>query len=95
MLPDISEKSLEDTIEAELLEGGPDAPAGLPGAVHLTIGTYGDMVPGNYRRSTAEDDDRELCLIPRDVLDFGYATQPKEWERLQPLSEGVKIHFIR
>lgn len=90
---DISERAFEDTIETDLLQGGPDAPAG---AVHLTAGSYGDMVPGNYRRRTADDYDRELCLIPRDVLDFVYATQPKEWERLQGQhGRDVKDRFLK
>ena len=37
MSVEISERAFENTIEAELLQGGPDAPAGLPGSVHLTI----------------------------------------------------------
>jgi type I restriction enzyme, R subunit len=89
-VPDISERSFEDTIEAGLLQGGPDAPVGSPGAVHLASGTYEDMVPGRYRKRLPEAYDRGLCLIPRDVLDFIYATQPKDWERLEK-QHGLEV----
>ena len=92
-MPDISEKAFEDTIEVELLQGGPDAPAG---AVHLTTGTYGDMVPGRYRKRTMEEYDRDLCLIPRYLLDFVYATQPREWEKLQEhYGPELKERFLK
>jgi len=95
-VPDISERSFEDTIEAGLLQGGPDAPVGSPGAVHLVSGTYEDMVPGGYRKRQPEAYDRGLCLIPRDVLDFIYATQPKEWERLEKQhGPEVKERFLK
>ena len=43
----------------------------------------GDFTPGSYLRRAPEQYDRTLCLIPEDVLDFVYATQPKEWEKLK------------
>lgn len=36
-----------------------------------------------YRKRDAKDYERSLCLIPNDVFDFIYATQPQEWEKLQ------------
>jgi hypothetical protein len=80
---EISEKSLEETIEKSLLQGGPDDPTGAKGAVHSPAGTYVELVPGGYRKRRPEEYDRGLCLIPRDVLDFVYAAQPKEWEKLK------------
>ena len=58
---------------------------------------YGpEWTPGGYRRRRAEEYDVELCLIPGDVLDFVYATQPKEWERLkQHYGADVKDRFLR
>ncbi len=37
---------------------------------------------GGYRRRDAADYDKELCLIPKDVLGFIFATQPKEWQKM-------------
>ena len=80
MSPDLSERSFEDAIECALLQGGPDACAGT--ATNGAATTFGDTPPGGYRRRRLEDYDRALCLLPRDVLDFVLATQPKEWLRL-------------
>ena len=41
------------------------------------------MPSGGYRKRTPEDYDRALCLLPRDVIDFVLATQPKEWQKLE------------
>jgi len=43
---EVSEKSFESAIEVGLLQNGPDAPIGSPGAVHSIPGAYEDMVPG-------------------------------------------------
>jgi type I restriction enzyme R subunit len=83
MTPDISERSFEETIECALLAGGPDACAGRPGIVREPAPGYGDAIPGGYHRRRPEDYDRALCLVPRDLLDFVVATQPKTWERLK------------
>ncbi len=80
MTPDVSERSFEEAIECALLQGGPDACAGS--ATSGTASAIGDTPPGGYRRRRSEDYDRALCLLPRDVLDFVLATQPKEWLRL-------------
>jgi type I restriction enzyme R subunit len=96
MSVNISEKSFEQTIECALLAGGPDACAGDPTAVRETPAAYGDAVPGGYHRRRPEDYDRTLCLVPRDVLDFVLATQPRTWERLkQHHGSEVKERFLR
>ena len=78
---DISERSFEEAIESSLLRYGPEArPSDDAPGVETP---YGEGLPGGFQRRQPEDYDRSLCLIPRDVLDFLYATQPKEWERLK------------
>jgi type I restriction enzyme R subunit len=77
---DISERSFEDAIEQGLLQHGPDAPVAA-GIARETLSPYGDA-PGGYRRRLPEDYDRALCLLPRDVVDFVLATQPREWQKL-------------
>lgn len=93
---EISERQLEDDIECALLAYGPDACAGdEPGVAERVVG-YGNALPGGYhRRNSQTDYDRHRYLIPRDVIDFIYATQPKEWERLkQHHGAEVKEKFI-
>jgi len=64
--------------------------------VRETPAPYGDAVPGGYHRRPPEDYDRTLCLVPRDVLDFVLATQPRTWERLkQHHGSEVKERFLR
>jgi type I restriction enzyme R subunit len=77
----VAEASLEAAIETALLAGGHDASAAR--AVAATPPPFGEYLPGGYRKRPPEEYDRQLCLIPRDVLDFVYATQPKEWEKLK------------
>ena len=69
---DISEKEFEATIERVLLST----------PMVETAGTTRDspFAPGGYRRRKPEDYERSLCLDPEVVLDFIYATQPKEWK---------------
>jgi type I restriction enzyme R subunit len=81
---DYSEKSFEASIEEALLTGGPDAE--LEGSVlRERRVAFGDLVPGGYHKRESRDYDRDQCLIPRDVLSFLYATQPKEWERFKKM----------
>lgn len=90
MAVSVSEKSFESAIEATLLTGGPDA---LPGSAQVIDSPPADYYfgkPGGYRSRKPEEYDRKLCLIPRDVLDFVYATQPKEWEKLKA-QHGVEV----
>jgi type I restriction enzyme R subunit len=83
----VAEASLEAAIETALLAGGPDASAAR--AVAETPPPFGEYLPGGYRKRPPEEYDRQLCLIPRDVLDFVYATQPKEWEKLKQHHGGA------
>ncbi len=92
----ISERSLEDAIEHALLLGGPDDPRADATAARETLPPYGENVPGGYAKRRSEEYDRRLSLIPRDVLDFIYASQPKEWEKLiQHHGAEVKERFLK
>lgn len=96
MSPEVAERALEDAIECGLLRHGPDACAGEPAAMRETVGTYGEAPPGGYLRRRPEDYDRALCLLPRDVVDFVLATQPREWQKLaQHHGAAVKEQFLR
>ena len=68
---DISEKNFEATIEQALL-------ADLPAP-----NDPGKGASGGYRNRKPEDYHRTLCLDPDVILDFLYATQPKEWDKLK------------
>ena len=93
---DISEKNFEVTIEKALLAGGPDAyPAGS-GELQDPAELFGDFAPGGYHKREPEEYDRALCLIPKDVIDFIYVTQPKEWEKLKQYHGAeVKEKFLK
>ena len=80
MTRSICEFAFEDAIEAALLQHGPDAVPGTPGEVGEDPPPYDDpgMRPGGYHKRRPEDDDRALCLLADDVLDFVLATQPKQ-----------------
>ncbi len=52
-------------------------------------------LPGGYYSRRPEEYDRARCLIPRDVIDFIIATQPREWEKLkQRHGAQVKERFL-
>ena len=87
-MPDISEKSFEATIEAELLWGPGEQDKPPQSTLRDGAGIYDVPVTGRYQRRTTDQYDRELCLIPTDVLSFLLATQPQEWERLKKLHRG-------
>ena len=96
MSPEISERSFEEAIECALLQHGPDPCAGEATAVRETSPPYGDTPPGGYRKRQPEDYNRTLCLLPRDVVDFVLATQPKEWKKLeQHHGAAVKEQFLK
>ncbi|MFH1029196.1 MAG: hypothetical protein V1791_14435, partial [Pseudomonadota bacterium] len=79
---DISEKKLEASIEQVLLgETQAAAVGGASAAGDVLAGYLG--APGGYRKGRPEGYDRALCLDPGAVLDFIYATQPAEWEKLK------------
>ncbi len=95
MTPEISERAFEEAIECGLLQHGPDACEGDATAVRETPPPYGDTPPGGYRKRRPEDYDRGLCLLPRDVVDFVLATQPREWQKLaQHHGAAVKEQFL-
>src|SRR5205085_8412666 len=106
---DISEKNLEDVIEQVLLSNGgasvldphdrvrhqlrPRRP--LYGLATSSL-TPDQVAPGGYRKRKSEDYDKAPCLIPGDVLDFIYATQPKEWEKFKKQHEAdAKQRFFQ
>ncbi len=96
MSPEISERSFEESIECALLAAGPDACAGGGWLVSEQEPSFGEAAAGGYRKRRPEDYDRALCLIPRDVVDFIYATQPQEWDRLkQHYGAEVKDRFLK
>lgn len=84
----ISEKSFEETIEAWLV--------GPPVGSEAGAESFGLEYGASYRRILPAAYDRSLCLIPQDVLDFIYATQPKEWSRLKEhYGAEVKDKFLK
>jgi type I restriction enzyme R subunit len=93
MSPEVSERSFEEAIECGLLQRGPDACPGDAAGVQKTV--YGNASSGGYRKRAPEHYDRELCLIPTDVVDFVLATQPKQWEKLkQHYGAAVREQFL-
>jgi type I site-specific restriction-modification system R (restriction) subunit len=103
---DTSEKNLEEIIEQALLATVPSVivdPAALK--VLLPTPLYGAMtsnllaenvVPGGYHKRKSEEYDMAHCLIPQDVLDFIYVTQPKEWEQFRKQHEAdAKMRFFQ
>jgi type I restriction enzyme, R subunit len=94
---DISEKNLEDTIEQVLLSSGSPLVPSTPQGIRQPSPLYGpatsnltpeNVAPGGYRKHTSEEYDKALCLIPEDVLNFIYATQPKEWDKFKKQHDG-------
>jgi len=56
---------------------------------------YRRFDPGGYRERENRHYDRELALIPEDVLEFVKATQPEEWEKLEDFhGEGAEDKFL-
>ena len=52
--------------------------------------------PAAIESAAPEDYDRALCLLPRDVVDFVLATQPKEWQKLaQHHGAAVREQFLK
>src|SRR4051812_5281862 len=86
---DISEKNFEATIEQTLLA------TPLPKKTGGEAGS-GLFVSGGYRKRQPADYNRSLCLDPDVVLDFLYATQPQEWDKLkQHHGTDVKARFLQ
>ena len=79
MVSEVSEKSLEESIESALTEGSlADGESGEPPRT-----AHGFPSSGGYLKRSPDEYDRALCLIPRDLIDFVIATQPVEWNRLR------------
>ncbi len=96
MSPEVSERSFEDAIECGLLQYGPDACAGDATVIRETPPSWGDAPPRGYHKRRPEDYDRALCLLPRDVVDFVLAAQPREWQKLaQHHGAAVREQFLR
>lgn len=96
MTVEISERSFEVAIECGLLQYGPDACAGDANTMQEPSPPFGEMPPGGYRKRKPEEYDRALCLLPRDVVDFVLATQPKEWTKLeQHHGSAVRERFLK
>ena len=95
----VSERVLEEVIECVLLRWGPDACAESGHAVQeIPSAPYGDgFAPGGYlRRDSKIHYDRDLCLLPPDVIDFLVATQPRTWARLkQHHGAEVRARFLK
>ena len=96
MTVQVAERKFEEAIECALLANGPDACSGDVSLVREPTPPYADdPTPGGYLRRRPEDYDRTLCLIRTDVVDFLFATQAKEWERLrQHHGADVKERFL-
>jgi len=88
---EISEKNFEATIEQVLLNGLP-TPKGRKAAQPIEA----VFVPGGYRKRSPDHYHRSLCLDPDVVLEFIYATQPQEWEKLKAQhGADVKTKFLQ
>jgi type I restriction enzyme R subunit len=88
---DVSEKNFEATIEQVLANGLPPAKGKKPAGP-----VEGVFTPGGYRKRKPDDYNRSLCLDPDVVLDFVYATQPQEWEKLKRQhGADVKAKFLQ
>ncbi|MCB1034880.1 MAG: hypothetical protein KDD47_13705, partial [Acidobacteria bacterium] len=94
---EISERAFEEAIEAALLRFGPDAYEWEAGVLRdAGVAPYGEMPPGGYRRRETRDYDPGLCLLPRDVVDFVLATQPREWKKLeQHHGTAIRERFLQ
>lgn len=56
---------------------------------------YKRFDPGGYRERKNRHYDRELALIPEEVLKFVQATQPDEWEKLEDFhGDGAEDKFL-
>jgi type I restriction enzyme R subunit len=96
MSPEISELAFEEAIEAALLAGGPDGYPGETRGIAEPAPAFGESPPGGYRRRDPADYDRTHCLLPREVVDFVLATQPRQWQRLgEHHGAAVREQFLR
>jgi hypothetical protein len=69
---------------------------GLPRPKGRKLSGEGVFVSGGYRKRRPEDYNRSLCLDPDVLLEFVYASQPQEWEKLKAQhGADVKAKFLR
>ncbi len=95
MATDISERRFEEAIESTLLRQVSDSSAGQVDSAWAQSEAQGKIQSGGYRKQLPENYDRDLCLLPYDVLDFVSATQPAPWKRLaQHYGETVRERFL-
>jgi type I restriction enzyme R subunit len=93
---DVTEKNFEYIIEQMLLAGGPDADPGFPAVIAESLPEYGAYPPGKFHKRAFDEYDRNFCLLPKDVIDFLYATQPEEWAKFKKTNgEGAKDRIIQ
>ena len=77
---DTTEKNFEASIEATLLRDPlSSAPQDASALAEAPAGVY---LSGGYQRREPTDYDKALCLVPKDVVSFIQATQPKEWQKM-------------
>src|SRR5688572_9315717 len=94
IMPDISEKNFENTIESLLLAGGVDDPEPARTLRERCV-VEGPYTAGGYHKRTTEQYNKSLCLLPQDVLDFILITQPKEWDKLKRNTPNeTETHFL-
>ena len=93
---DISEKALETIIENALIADGMKTKSAVqPFFDRAGLAKFGGS-PGGFRKRRPEDYDRAYCLDVAVVLEFIYATQPKEWDKLKKQhGDETKDRFLR
>lgn len=79
---DYREKAFEEAIIDALISPGVE--------VVREVLTSSPYQPGGYYRRRPDEYDRARRLIPRDVIDFITATQPREWEKLKQY-HGIQV----
>jgi type I restriction enzyme R subunit len=93
---DVSEKNFEYIIEQTLLSEGQDSDPTFTISVNELTQDYGDYPPGKFHKRVFDEYDRTFCLLPRDVIDFIYATQPGEWAKFKKMhGDGAKDRIIQ
>jgi len=85
----------EQHFETDIVEALTQNGAGHTGTKDVSEDySSGNPIKG-YHLRTSKDFDPEYCLIPKDLIDFVQATQPKEWQdfKKQHGSESEKEFF--
>jgi len=81
-MADLSERAFEDVIVEDLTSEDTSWKEGELEPL------YERFDPGGFRERENRHYDRELALIPEDVLEFVKATQPDEWDKLENFHGG-------